>query len=188
MRAPNWASTSHTSSRSPTGSSPRRRPKPSPATTSCSWRCRTGTPPRSRRSSARTSWSSTSAPTSASPTPARLAALLRRRARRPWPYGLPELPGAREKLVGAKRVAVPGCFPTGGSLALAPLFAAGLVDPDVTVVAVTGTSGAGKSLKLNLLGSEVMGSASAYGVGGAHRHIPEIEQNLRPRGRPVTCR
>ncbi len=43
-----------------------------------------------------------------------------------WPYGLPELPGAREKLVGAKRVAVPGCFPTGGSLALAPAFAAGL--------------------------------------------------------------
>jgi len=95
-----------------------------------------------------------------------------------WPYGLPELPGAREKLVGTKRVAVPGCFPTGGSLALAPAFAAGLVEPDVTVVAVTGTSGAGKSLKPNLLGSEVMGSASAYGVGGAHRHTPEFAQNL----------
>ena len=95
-----------------------------------------------------------------------------------WPYGLPELPGAREKLVGTKRVAVPGCFPTGGSLALAPALAAGLVEPDVTVVAVTGTSGAGKSLKPNLLGSEVMGSASAYGVGGAHRHTPEFAQNL----------
>lgn len=95
-----------------------------------------------------------------------------------WPYGLPELPGAREKLVDTKRVAVPGCFPTGGSLALAPAFAAGLVEPDVTVVAVTGTSGAGKSLKPNLLGSEVMGSASAYGVGGAHRHTPEFAQNL----------
>lgn len=95
-----------------------------------------------------------------------------------WPYGLPELPGAREKLTGTKRVAVPGCFPTGGSLALAPAFAAGLVEPDVTVVAVTGTSGAGKSLKPNLLGSEVMGSASAYGVGGAHRHTPEFAQNL----------
>ena len=95
-----------------------------------------------------------------------------------WPYGLPELPGAREQLVGTKRVAVPGCFPTGGSLALAPAFAAGLVEPDVTVVAVTGTSGAGKSLKPNLLGSEVMGSASAYGVGGAHRHTPEFAQNL----------
>jgi N-acetyl-gamma-glutamyl-phosphate reductase len=96
----------------------------------------------------------------------------------PWPYGLPELPGAREKLAGTKRVAVPGCFPTGGSLALAPALGAGLVEPDVTVVAVTGTSGAGKSLKPNLLGSEVMGSASAYGVGGAHRHTPEFAQNL----------
>ncbi|GLY38700.1 N-acetyl-gamma-glutamyl-phosphate reductase [Amycolatopsis sp. NBRC 101858] len=95
-----------------------------------------------------------------------------------WPYGLPELPGAREQLAGTKRIAVPGCFPTGGSLALAPAFAAGLVEPDVTVVAVTGTSGAGKSLKPNLLGSEVMGSASAYGVGGAHRHTPEFAQNL----------
>jgi N-acetyl-gamma-glutamyl-phosphate reductase len=95
-----------------------------------------------------------------------------------WPYGLPELPGAREKLVGTKRVAVPGCFPTGGSLALAPALAAGLVEPDVTVVSVTGTSGAGKSLKPNLLGSEVMGSASAYGVAGAHRHTPEFAQNL----------
>jgi len=95
-----------------------------------------------------------------------------------WPYGLPELPGAREKLAGTKRIAVPGCFPTGGSLALAPALAAGLIEPDVTVVAVTGTSGAGKSLKPNLLGSEVMGSAAAYGVGGAHRHTPEFAQNL----------
>ncbi len=95
-----------------------------------------------------------------------------------WPYGLPELPGAREELAGTKRIAVPGCFPTGGSLALAPAFAAGLIEPDVTIVAVTGTSGAGKSLKPNLLGSEVMGSASAYGVGGAHRHTPEFVQNL----------
>jgi N-acetyl-gamma-glutamyl-phosphate reductase len=95
-----------------------------------------------------------------------------------WPYGMPELPGAREKLKGAKRVAVPGCFPTAASIALAPAFAAGIVEPDVVVVAATGTSGAGKSLKPNLLGSEVMGSASAYGVGGKHRHTPEIAQNL----------
>jgi N-acetyl-gamma-glutamyl-phosphate reductase len=95
-----------------------------------------------------------------------------------WPYGLPELPGAREKLAGTKRIAVPGCFPTGGSLALAPALAAGLVRPEVSVVSVTGTSGAGRSLKPHLLGSEVMGSASAYGVGGAHRHTPEFAQNL----------
>jgi N-acetyl-gamma-glutamyl-phosphate reductase len=95
-----------------------------------------------------------------------------------WPYGLPELPGARAKLAGTKRIAVPGCFPTGGSLALAPALADGLVAPEITVVAVTGTSGAGKSLKPHLLGSEVMGSASAYGVGGGHRHTPEFAQNL----------
>ncbi|HVV12422.1 N-acetyl-gamma-glutamyl-phosphate reductase [Amycolatopsis sp.] len=95
-----------------------------------------------------------------------------------WPYGLPELPGAREKLAGTKRIAVPGCFPTGGSLALAPALGAGLVKPEVSIVSVTGTSGAGKSLKPHLLGSEVMGSASAYGVGGAHRHTPEFAQNL----------
>ncbi len=95
-----------------------------------------------------------------------------------WPYGLPELPGQREQLTRANRVAVPGCFPTGGSLALGPALAAGFVEPDVAVVAVTGTSGAGKSLKPHLLGAEVMGSASAYGVGGAHRHTPEFVQNL----------
>jgi N-acetyl-gamma-glutamyl-phosphate reductase len=100
-----------------------------------------------------------------------------------WPYGLPELPLAdgtlqREKLRGVRRVAVPGCFPTGGSLALAPALAAGLIGPEATVVAVTGTSGAGKALKPHLLGAEVMGSASAYGVGGAHRHTPEFKQNL----------
>ncbi|MFT7838019.1 N-acetyl-gamma-glutamyl-phosphate reductase [Saccharothrix sp. BKS2] len=93
-----------------------------------------------------------------------------------WPYGLPELPGRRDELRGARRVAVPGCYPTVSSLALAP--AMGLVEPEVTVVAVSGTSGAGKSLKPGLLGSEVMGSLSAYGVGGAHRHTPEITQNL----------
>ncbi|MCG8920276.1 N-acetyl-gamma-glutamyl-phosphate reductase [Actinokineospora sp. PR83] len=95
-----------------------------------------------------------------------------------WPYGLPELPGGREALVGTKRVAVPGCYPTVSSLALAPAVAAGIVEDDVTVVAVSGTSGAGKSSKPHLIGSEVMGSLSAYGVAGAHRHTPEITQNL----------
>ncbi len=83
-----------------------------------------------------------------------------------WPYGLPELPGQRELLVGATRVAVPGCYPTVSTLTLAPAVAAGLVEPDVVVVAASGTSGAGKAAKPNLLGSEVMGSVSAYGVGG----------------------
>jgi N-acetyl-gamma-glutamyl-phosphate reductase len=95
-----------------------------------------------------------------------------------WPYGLPELPGQREKLAGARRIAVPGCYPTSVTLALAPALAAGLVEPEVVVVAASGTSGAGKSAKPHLLGSEVMGSVSAYGVGGVHRHTPEMIQNL----------
>ncbi len=95
-----------------------------------------------------------------------------------WPYGLPELPGHRERLRDARRIAVPGCYPTVVSLALAPALAAGLVEPDVVVTAVTGASGAGRALKPHLLGSELIGSASAYGLAGAHRHTPEIRQNL----------
>ncbi|MGH3882302.1 MAG: N-acetyl-gamma-glutamyl-phosphate reductase [Pseudonocardiaceae bacterium] len=95
-----------------------------------------------------------------------------------WPYGLPELPGARDKLRGARRVAVPGCYPTVVSLTLAPALHAGIVEPEVVVTAVSGTSGAGRALKPHLLASEVMGSASVYGVAGAHRHTPEITQNL----------
>lgn len=96
-----------------------------------------------------------------------------------WPYGLPELPGGRDAIAGANRIAVPGCYPTVVSLALAPALAAGLVEAgDLVVVAASGTSGAGRKPATNLLGSEVMGSASAYGVGGVHRHTPEIVQNL----------
>lgn len=110
-----------------------------------------------------------------------------------WPYGLPELPlagGGRQRanLGGARRIAVPGCYPTGISLALAPGLATGLIEPDdIVIVAASGTSGAGKGVKPHLLGSEVMGSMSPYGVGGTHRHSPEIEQNLSwAAGRPVT--
>ncbi len=100
-----------------------------------------------------------------------------------WPYGLPELPGQREKLKGAKRIAVPGCYPTSALLALTPGFAAGLLQgEDVVIVAASGTSGAGKAAKVNLIGSEVMGSMSPYGVGGGHRHTPEIEQGLSNAG------
>ncbi|TDD26238.1 N-acetyl-gamma-glutamyl-phosphate reductase [Nonomuraea diastatica] len=95
-----------------------------------------------------------------------------------WPYGLPELPGQREVLRQATRIAVPGCYPTSVLLALSPAFAAGLAGHDVVVVAASGTSGAGRALKPHLLGSEVMGSAGAYAVGGAHRHTPEMEQGL----------
>jgi N-acetyl-gamma-glutamyl-phosphate reductase len=97
-----------------------------------------------------------------------------------WPYGLPELAEQRQQIAAATRIAVPGCYPTVSTLALAPAVAAGIVDASgIVVVAASGTSGAGKAPKPNLLGSEVMGSVSAYGVGGTHRHTPEITQNLR---------
>jgi N-acetyl-gamma-glutamyl-phosphate reductase len=96
-----------------------------------------------------------------------------------WVTGTPELPGARAQIQGASRVAAPGCYATAAILALTPLVAAGLADAgDVVIVAASGTSGAGRSLRTDLLASEVMGSVSAYAVAGAHRHTPEIEQAL----------
>ena len=104
-----------------------------------------------------------------------------------WPYGLPELPGHRAALKGSNRIAVPGCYPTAVSLALFPAYAAGLAEPEAVIVAASGTSGAGKAAKTHLLGSEVMGNVSAYGVGGGHRHTPEMSQSLTPvAGEPVT--
>jgi N-acetyl-gamma-glutamyl-phosphate reductase len=105
-----------------------------------------------------------------------------------WAYGLPELPGAKDKIKAARTVAAPGCYATTSILALAPLLHAGLAEPDdIVIVAASGTSGAGRSLSYNLLASEVMGSMSAYKVGGVHRHTPEIEQALSETcGKPVT--
>jgi N-acetyl-gamma-glutamyl-phosphate reductase len=96
-----------------------------------------------------------------------------------WPWGLPEPPGTRAQVRAATRVAAPGCYATAAVLALAPLLAAGVAEPaDIVIVAASGTSGAGRAAKPGLLGSEVMGSVSAYQVGGVHRHTPEIEQAL----------
>ena len=96
-----------------------------------------------------------------------------------WTYGLPELPGARDAIRASTKVAAPGCYATASILALAPLLAAGLAEPaDIVIVAASGTSGAGRSPRPDLLATEVMGSMSAYQVGGTHRHTPEIEQSL----------
>ena len=97
-------------------------------------------------------------------------------------------------------MAAPGCYPTASILALEPLVRNGLVsDEDIVIVAFSGTSGAGRKTTTNLLGSEVMGAAAAYSVGGAHRHTPEIEQGTKaavsftpvlapmPRGILATC-
>ncbi len=101
-----------------------------------------------------------------------------------WVYGLPELPGARERIASTHRVAAPGCYATTTIVALAPLLAARLVMPtDIVIVAASGTSGAGRSPAGHLLATEVMGAMSAYQVGGVHRHIPEIEQALREAAR-----
>lgn len=105
----------------------------------------------------------------------------------PWAYGVPELlvGGAkqRERLVAAKRIAAPGCNASTVSLSLAPGVAAGVIDPsDIVSVLAVGPSGAGRSLKTNLLASEILGTANPYAVGGSHRHIPEISQALRGAG------
>ena len=96
-----------------------------------------------------------------------------------WVYGLPELPGARDRIRAARQVAAPGCHATAVILALAPLLAAGLAGPaDIVAVSASGTSGAGRAPRPGLLASEVLGAMSPYQVGGVHRHTPEIEQAL----------
>lgn len=105
-----------------------------------------------------------------------------------WTYGLPELihaDGSKQRalLEHAKRVAVPGCNVTAITLGLAPAIRTGVVEADdIVAVLAVGPSGAGRSLKTELLAAEILGSASAYAVGGVHRHNPEIRQNLRLAG------
>lgn len=106
-----------------------------------------------------------------------------------WAYGMPELllgkdasgeyVRQRGNLAGVKRIAGPGCNVTATTLAMQPAVAEELVDKNIVADLVVGYSGAGKALKrTNLLASEALGSAVPYGVGGTHRHIPEIVQNL----------
>jgi len=110
-----------------------------------------------------------------------------------WTYGMPELINGeteratgfapalkqREELRHTKEIAVPGCNVTAVTLGLQPGFADGVLDPsDVVAVLAVGYSGAGKAAKTHLLASEGLGSAAPYAVGGVHRHIPEIQQNL----------
>jgi N-acetyl-gamma-glutamyl-phosphate reductase len=96
-----------------------------------------------------------------------------------WTYGVPEIHGQRAKISSSTRIANPGCYATAIELGLAPLLAPGLAETkDIIVVAASGTSGAGRGAKVNLLNSEVAGSMTAYKVGGTHQHTPEIEQTL----------
>lgn len=109
-----------------------------------------------------------------------------------WTYGVPELVvvdgnGAREKqresLVGASRIAAPGCNASTVALSLVPGIASGVIEArDIVSVLAVGPSGAGKTAKTHLIGAELMGTANPYAVGGTHRHIPEIQQALRGAG------
>ena len=104
-----------------------------------------------------------------------------------WPYGLPELivgdGRQRDQLKGVARIAVPGCNVTAVTLGIQPAVVAGLVEStDLVAVLANGYSGAGKAPKAHLMASEAFGSATPYGVGGVHRHVPEIMQNLRLAG------
>src|SRR5699024_2718898 len=108
-----------------------------------------------------------------------------------WAYGMPELFRAdlgtrqRTELTSAGEIAVPGCNVTAVTLGIQPGIVAGVTEPsDVVAVLAVGYSGAGKSLKPHLLAAEGINAAAPYAVGGTHRHVPEIEQNLRRAGAP----
>jgi N-acetyl-gamma-glutamyl-phosphate reductase len=92
-----------------------------------------------------------------------------------WTYGLPEIANNAATIKSSKKVANPGCYATAIALALTPLAPFAHLN-DVVAVAASGTSGAGRSLRSNLLASAVMGSMTSYKFGGTHQHTPEIEQ------------
>ncbi|MCA9582696.1 MAG: N-acetyl-gamma-glutamyl-phosphate reductase [Myxococcales bacterium] len=92
-------------------------------------------------------------------------------------YGLVEL--HRDELRGTDLVAVPGCYPTASTLALAPLLRAGLVESTGIVIdAKSGVSGAGRTPTGSTHLPESSEGIRAYKTGGTHRHVPEIEQEL----------
>lgn len=92
-------------------------------------------------------------------------------------YGIPEL--RRDVIREASLIANPGCYPTSTILGLAPLLKNKLIDPKSIIVdAKSGVSGAGRGAKVDNLYCEVNEGFKPYGVGGVHRHIPEIEQEL----------
>ena len=94
-------------------------------------------------------------------------------------YGLPELAENFEKISKSIRIANPGCYATAIILGSAPALSAGVVDAnDLVAVAASGTTGAGRSAKINLSASEVVNNLVSYKFGGTHQHTPEIEENL----------
>ncbi|NBB53203.1 N-acetyl-gamma-glutamyl-phosphate reductase [Rhizobium sp. CRIBSB] len=105
-----------------------------------------------------------------------------------WTYGFPELkPGQREAVAASKRVSNPGCYPTGFLGLVAPLVRAGIVPKDqpMTVNAVSGYSGGGKTMIAEFEEGAVPGSSPgmrappfrAYGLSQAHKHVPEMTKH-----------
>jgi N-acetyl-gamma-glutamyl-phosphate reductase len=94
-----------------------------------------------------------------------------------WTYGLADIEPFKSQISNSTKVANPGCYATSIALGAAP--ASGFADlTDVVVVAASGTTGAGRSAKINLIASEVAGSLSSYKFGGVHQHTAEVEQAL----------
>lgn len=100
-------------------------------------------------------------------------------------YGLTEF--YRDEIAGARLVAGTGCNAATGQFALRPLIAAGVIDLDEIIMDLAcAVSGAGRSLKENLLHAELSEGAHAYAVGGTHRHLGEFDQEFSLiAGRPV---
>lgn len=100
-----------------------------------------------------------------------------------WTYGLADVPSNFDSITNSTRVANPGCYATAINLALAPFVADNRIDASkINIVAVSGTSGAGRKAEARLLTSENMNSISPYKIAGTHQHIPEIEQFLNSIG------
>ena len=93
-----------------------------------------------------------------------------------WTYGLPELTD-HQLIAKSKHVASPGCYATAIALSIAPVINQ-IDSEDIVVVAASGTTGAGRTAKVNLIGSEVMNNLTSYKFGGVHQHTPEMEQIL----------
>lgn len=94
-----------------------------------------------------------------------------------WTYGLADVEPFKNQISKSTKVANPGCYATSIALGAAP--ASAIADlSDLVVVAASGTTGAGRSAKINLIASEVAGSLTSYKFGGVHQHTPEIEQTL----------
>ena len=105
-----------------------------------------------------------------------------------WSYGFAELePGQATLLAEAKRVTNPGCYPTGFLALVRPLVRAGLVPVDwsVSVNAVSGYSGGGKTMIAEYEGVNPPPAARAYALGLAHKHVPEMQKHARLEHPPI---